>query len=146
MHMIPSWGSFAVHVIPMWGTCDALLMSIWCAYDPHAEHVIPSWCHTMFMRSPCLIHVIPSWCATCNPHSYTISTLLISQYSSVFEEVEKNSLEIWKFEMYSLVMESSELPMLPPPLVIFEHLFYISRWVLHKCRRCCKNKKTKGML
>ena len=47
-------------------------------------------------------------------------TSYLSRYRSVYEKVRVNSTEIWKFEMFCLVMEYKDKPCLAPPLNILE--------------------------
>ena len=66
--------------------------------------------------------------------------LLIAIFTSVFEEVHENSNEVWKWEMYRLVIEYDGKPGLAPPLVIFEDLLNLTRWLW----RCACNKKAEN--
>ena len=68
--------------------------------------------------------------------------LLIAIFTSVFEEVHKNSREIWKWEMYRLVEEYDQRPGLAPPFVILEDLWKLLKgiWKL-TCRRNKENCK-----
>ncbi|XP_033633580.1 transient receptor potential cation channel subfamily M member 3-like [Asterias rubens] len=64
--------------------------------------------------------------------------LLIAIFSSVYDEVQTNSLEVWKFELYFLVIEFEDRPTLPPPFTILEHAFYSLRWAWRKvCANVC---------
>ncbi|XP_052269751.1 transient receptor potential cation channel subfamily M member 3-like isoform X2 [Dreissena polymorpha] len=53
--------------------------------------------------------------------SILLLNLLIAIFSNVFNSVERNSFQIWKFEMYYLVMEYSNKTFLVPPLSILVH-------------------------
>ncbi|XP_053406588.1 transient receptor potential cation channel subfamily M member-like 2 [Mercenaria mercenaria] len=65
--------------------------------------------------------------------------LLIAIFSHVFDKVEKNSNEIWKYQMYFMVMEYEKKTALVPPLSLFEHVFLIVSWIVRKtCRRKVK--------
>ncbi|XP_072042106.1 transient receptor potential cation channel subfamily M member-like 2 [Amphiura filiformis] len=46
--------------------------------------------------------------------------LLIAVFSYIFDDVQTNSLKIWKYELYSLVTEIEARPILPPPFNIIE--------------------------
>ncbi|XP_060576682.1 transient receptor potential cation channel subfamily M member-like 2 [Ruditapes philippinarum] len=62
--------------------------------------------------------------------------LLIAIFSHVFDKVEKNSNEIWKYQMYFLVMEYEKKTALVPPLSLFQHVFLIASWIVKKtCQR-----------
>ncbi|XP_076461799.1 transient receptor potential cation channel subfamily M member 8-like [Babylonia areolata] len=65
--------------------------------------------------------------------------LLIAIFSNVFNMVEENSIEIWKYQMYFLVMEFQCKAHLPPPLSVFQHVYFLFRFIFKKT--CCKKKK-----
>ena len=49
--------------------------------------------------------------------------LLIAIFTSVFDKVNENSKEVWKWEMYRLATEYDRKPGLAPPLVIIEDIW-----------------------
>ena len=53
--------------------------------------------------------------------------------------VEENSIEIWKYQMYFLVMEFQCRVRLSPPFSLFEHLYILIQFLMK--RICCKKKK-----
>ena len=55
--------------------------------------------------------------------------------SNVFNEVEVNSYQIWKYQYYYLVMEYSKQPPLAPPFAILYHIVEFVRWLGKKCRK-----------
>jgi hypothetical protein len=60
--------------------------------------------------------------------------------SNVFNQVEENSIEIWKYQMYFLVMEFQVKSRLAPPLSMIEQIIFLIKYcVRHTCR-----KKEKG--
>lgn len=59
--------------------------------------------------------------------------LLIAIFSNVFNEVEVNSYQIWKYQYYYLVMEYSKQPPLAPPFAILYHIVEFVRWLGKKC-------------
>lgn len=62
--------------------------------------------------------------------------LLIAIFSHVFDTVEKNSVEIWKYQMYFLTMEYEKKTTLVPPLSLIQHAFLIINWIVNQtCRR-----------
>ncbi|XP_077992879.1 transient receptor potential cation channel subfamily M member 8-like [Glandiceps talaboti] len=61
--------------------------------------------------------------------------LLIAIFSFVFEEVQTNSLQVWKYEVYDLVMEFEDRPALPPPFIIFSHIFLVLRWFYRRFKK-----------
>ena len=78
-------------------------------------------------------------------HVY-ISIMCIFQscvyFSHVFQQVENNSIEIWKYQMYFLVMEYENKTFLVPPFSIFQHIFLACRWVVWNT---CRPHKTESM-
>lgn len=48
----------------------------------------------------------------------------------VFEEYQANAIQIWKSQMYELVEEFCEKPMLPPPFIILIHVYRTLRYLL----------------
>ncbi|XP_045070300.1 transient receptor potential cation channel subfamily M member 1-like isoform X2 [Coregonus clupeaformis] len=65
--------------------------------------------------------------------------LLIAVFNNTFLEVKSVSNQIWKFQRYQLIMKFHDRPLLPPPLIIFSHVFIILK---HVCRRC--KRRTEG--
>ena len=61
--------------------------------------------------------------------------------SHVFEEIQTNSIEIWKFGMYFLVTEYDKKPGLAPPFIIIEHAFLVLRWIWQRLWRCCHSEE-----
>ncbi|WAR22251.1 TMP2L-like protein [Mya arenaria] len=70
--------------------------------------------------------------------------LLIAIFSNVFHTVEKNSFEIWKFQMYYLVMEYNQKTFLAQPLSIFCHAALALKWLYELV--CCKLKHEEQFL
>ncbi|XP_067127753.1 transient receptor potential cation channel trpm isoform X2 [Centruroides vittatus] len=59
--------------------------------------------------------------------------LLIAVFNNIFVEVNAISQQVWKSNRFQVVMEYEQKPSLPPPLIIFSHLYllfkyYIRRW------------------
>ncbi|XP_022255565.1 transient receptor potential cation channel trpm-like [Limulus polyphemus] len=69
--------------------------------------------------------------------------LLIAVFSHVFEEVNKHSQEIWRYEMALIVAEYTRKPTLLPPFVILEHTYLVISWLCNKIRSryCSKGLK-----
>lgn len=67
---------------------------------------------------------------------FIASCILIPSCSNVFNEIQTNSFQIWKYGLYFLVVEYDQKPILAPPFIIFEHIFLAIRWVFHSA--CCK--------
>ena len=51
--------------------------------------------------------------------------LLIALFSSTFQAINENSIQIWKFSRYQTVKNNYFRPVLPPPLIIFKKGFII---------------------
>ena len=66
--------------------------------------------------------------------------LILFLYSHVFEQVETNSIQIWKYGMYYLVMEYDNKPGLPPPFIVLHHMFTIIRYIFKKKKQFDKRK------
>lgn len=60
-------------------------------------------------------------------------------YSSTFNRVNAISRQIWKFQRYSLVIEYELKPLLPPPLIIISHVYFIIKWFKMKCKGKIEN-------
>ncbi|XP_058011847.1 transient receptor potential cation channel subfamily M member 1 [Ahaetulla prasina] len=61
--------------------------------------------------------------------------LLIAVFNNTFFEVKSISNQVWKFQRYQLIMTFHDRPVLPPPMIIFSHLYIII------IRVCCRWKK-----
>ncbi|VDO96954.1 unnamed protein product [Schistosoma margrebowiei] len=57
--------------------------------------------------------------------------LLIAIFSNVFEKIEENSIELWKFNIFSIVLEYSNRPVLPVP---FSSITAIIKFILYCLR------------
>jgi hypothetical protein len=55
-------------------------------------------------------------------------------FSHVFEEVQANAEEIWRYQMYFVFNEFDEKPFLPPPFIVIEHAW---RLIKEAFRRLC---------
>uniref|UniRef100_A0A8B9CDL3 Transient receptor potential cation channel subfamily M member 3 n=1 Tax=Anser brachyrhynchus TaxID=132585 RepID=A0A8B9CDL3_9AVES len=64
--------------------------------------------------------------------------LLIAVFNNTFFEVKSISNQVWKFQRYQLIMTFHDRPVLPPPMIIFSHLYIIIK------RVCCRCKKREG--
>ncbi|XP_077067187.1 transient receptor potential cation channel subfamily M member 1b isoform X1 [Siphateles boraxobius] len=64
--------------------------------------------------------------------------LLIAVFNNTFFEVKSISNQVWKFQRYQLIMTFHDRPVLPPPLIIFSHLYILFRKL---CCRCSKKKE-----
>ena len=56
-------------------------------------------------------------------------------FSSLFQEVESNSLTVWKWEMYRLVDEFDQQPGLAPPFIIIEDIWIMLKMCFTRCSK-----------
>ncbi|KAK2920508.1 hypothetical protein Q8A73_002712 [Channa argus] len=61
--------------------------------------------------------------------------LLIAVFNNTFFEVKSISNQVWKFQRYQLIMTFHDRPILPPPLIIFPHIYIILKRLCCYCRR-----------
>ncbi|XP_077569202.1 transient receptor potential cation channel subfamily M member 1-like isoform X1 [Stigmatopora nigra] len=61
--------------------------------------------------------------------------LLIAVFNNTFFEVKSISNQVWKFQRYQLIMNFHDRPILPPPLIVFPHVFIVLQRL---CRRCLR--------
>ena len=47
-------------------------------------------------------------------------------YSNTFDRLQTDTDCIWKFQHYSYVCQNLTLPTLPPPLIVFSHMYRIT--------------------
>ncbi|KAM9408338.1 transient receptor potential cation channel subfamily M member 1-like [Pholidichthys leucotaenia] len=57
--------------------------------------------------------------------------LLIAVFNNTFFEVKSISNQVWKFQRYQLIMTFHDRPILPPPLIVFPHVYIALK------RLCC---------
>lgn len=62
-------------------------------------------------------------------------SLKMFRFSNTFQKIQDNSVLIWKFHRYSLVREYYERPVLPPPLIIFNHIYRTILFVKQKLNK-----------
>ncbi|XP_061592460.1 transient receptor potential cation channel subfamily M member 1-like isoform X2 [Cololabis saira] len=60
--------------------------------------------------------------------------LLIAVFNNTFLEVKCISNEVWKFQRYQLIMTFHDRPFLPPPLIVFPHIYMVLRRLCCRCR------------
>lgn len=58
--------------------------------------------------------------------------LLIAVFNNIFIEVNAVSHQVWMFQRFTVVMEYEQKPILPPPLIIFCHLFLLFKFLKRK--------------
>ncbi|XP_049876562.1 transient receptor potential cation channel trpm isoform X9 [Pectinophora gossypiella] len=55
--------------------------------------------------------------------------LLIAVFNNIFNEVNEVSHQVWMFQRFTVVMEYEQKPVLPPPLIIFCHIYATCKWI-----------------
>ncbi|KAI8420340.1 hypothetical protein MSG28_008865 [Choristoneura fumiferana] len=55
--------------------------------------------------------------------------LLIAVFNNIFNEVNEVSHQVWMFQRFTVVMEYERKPVLPPPIIIFCHIYATCKWV-----------------
>lgn len=77
-------------------------------------------------------------------------TILYAMFSSTMGKVQKESIEIWKYQRYMMVVDFEERLILPTPLTLLTYIMYVIKWtcqliwmairrMLNLCR-CCRKK------
>ncbi|KAM4592426.1 transient receptor potential cation channel subfamily M member 1-like [Odontesthes bonariensis] len=61
--------------------------------------------------------------------------LLIAVFNNTFFEVKSISNQVWKFQRYQLIMTFHDRPILPPPLIVFPHIYIVMKRLCCRCRR-----------
>jgi len=64
--------------------------------------------------------------------------MMVAAFSHIFTQVNSRAQEIAKFEGYHQVMEFEQQPFLPPPVVVFSHIYMIVKYLY---KRFCKKEK-----
>lgn len=82
-----------------------------------------------YVDAPCLFYKkhLLSQCILTTPGSLS--------YSNTFFEVKSISNQVWKFQRYQLIMTFHDRPILPPPLIIFSHLYILFNRLFRRCAR-----------
>ncbi|KAJ8417288.1 hypothetical protein AAFF_G00285150 [Aldrovandia affinis] len=61
--------------------------------------------------------------------------LLIAVFNNTFFEVKSISNQVWKFQRYQLIMTFHDRPVLPPPFIIFSHMYILFKRIWWRCRK-----------
>uniref|UniRef100_A0A3Q2Y0A0 Ion transport domain-containing protein n=1 Tax=Hippocampus comes TaxID=109280 RepID=A0A3Q2Y0A0_HIPCM len=59
-----------------------------------------------------------------------VANILLTSY-----RVKSISNQVWKFQRYQLIMTFHDRPILPPPLIIFSHLYILFSRLFRRCAR-----------
>uniref|UniRef100_A0A8C2PT61 Transient receptor potential cation channel, subfamily M, member 1b n=1 Tax=Cyprinus carpio TaxID=7962 RepID=A0A8C2PT61_CYPCA len=124
---MPYWMIYGEVFIDCWSPCGENL------YDEDGKKLPPcipgAWLTPAIMACYLLVANI------------LLVNLLIAVFNNTFFEVKSISNQVWKFQRYQLIMTFHDRPVLPPPMIIFSHLFILFR------KLCCHcNKKKEGEL
>ncbi|CAH1123867.1 unnamed protein product [Ceutorhynchus assimilis] len=58
--------------------------------------------------------------------------LLIAVFNNIFNEVNSVAHQVWMFQRFTVVMEYEQKPLLPPPFIIFCHIFLLMKYIRRK--------------
>lgn len=61
--------------------------------------------------------------------------LLIAVFNNIFNEVNAVAHQVWMFQRFTVVMEYEQKPILPPPFIIFSHIFLLIKYFKRKMGR-----------
>lgn len=61
--------------------------------------------------------------------------LLIAVFNNIFNEVNAIAHQVWMFQRFTVVMEYEQKPLLPPPFIIFSHMFLLIKYFKRKMGR-----------
>ncbi|XP_064169801.1 transient receptor potential cation channel subfamily M member 1-like isoform X2 [Anguilla rostrata] len=61
--------------------------------------------------------------------------LLIAVFNNTFFEVKSISNQVWKFQRYQLIMTFHDRPVLPPPFIIFSHMYILFKRIWWRCKK-----------
>ncbi|KAK5873469.1 hypothetical protein PBY51_018506 [Eleginops maclovinus] len=70
--------------------------------------------------------------------------LLIAVFNNTFFEVKSISNQVWKFQRYQLIMTFHDRPILPPPLIVFPHIYIVLLRLCCRCRRRTDGERDDG--
>ncbi|ERL88775.1 hypothetical protein D910_06157, partial [Dendroctonus ponderosae] len=58
--------------------------------------------------------------------------LLIAVFNNIFNEVNSIAHQVWMFQRFTVVMEYEQKPLLPPPFIVFCHIFLLVKYIRRK--------------
>eukprot|EP00052_Salpingoeca_macrocollata_P029292 m.294431 g.294431 ORF g.294431 m.294431 type:complete len:1804 (-) comp22964_c0_seq3:8-5419(-) len=70
--------------------------------------------------------------------------LLIAMLAKTYDEVQKESYKIWRFQLYELLMEFKQRPWLPPPLSFFVMVYEIVVYCYRYQKKPVQDKEPNG--
>lgn len=60
--------------------------------------------------------------------------LLIAVFNNIFNETNSISHQVWMFQRFTVVMEYQQKPVLPPPLIAFNHFYSLLKYCIRKSK------------
>ncbi|CAC5414386.1 TRPM3 [Mytilus coruscus] len=60
--------------------------------------------------------------------------LLIARFNATFIRNNAHSEAIWKFQRYQLILNYELRPLLPPPMIMFSHIFLSLKFIVRRCK------------
>ncbi|CAF1499010.1 unnamed protein product [Rotaria sp. Silwood1] len=61
-------------------------------------------------------------------------SILIATFNNTYIRISKSSDQVWKYHRYYIVLKYESKPMLPPPLILFSHIFILIKIIIRYCR------------
>ncbi|XP_049817373.1 transient receptor potential cation channel trpm isoform X2 [Aethina tumida] len=58
--------------------------------------------------------------------------LLIAVFNNIFNEVNAVAHQVWMFQRFTVVMEYEQKPILPPPFIVFSHIYLLFKFIRRK--------------
>ncbi|XP_074037016.1 transient receptor potential cation channel, subfamily M isoform X5 [Leptinotarsa decemlineata] len=93
--------------------------------DPECGHSLEEPCQTGRWVTPVIMSI---YLLVAN---ILLINLLIAVFNNIFNEVNAVAHQVWMFQRFTGVMEYEQKPLLPPPFILFCHLFLLFKY----CRR-----------
>ena len=61
-------------------------------------------------------------------------SILIATFNNTYIRISKLSDQVWKYHRYYIVLKYESKPMLPPPLIVFSHVYLLIKLIIRYCR------------
>jgi hypothetical protein len=61
-------------------------------------------------------------------------SILIATFNNTYLRISKSSDQLWKYHRYYIVLKYESKPMLPPPFIVFSHIFLLIKLIIRYCR------------
>ncbi|XP_044016610.1 transient receptor potential cation channel trpm isoform X3 [Aphidius gifuensis] len=102
-----------------------------CGGDPGMQPCVPGrWITPIIMAIYLLVANI------------LLINLLIAVFNNIFIEVIAIAHQVWMFQRFTVVMEYEQKPVLPPPFIIFNHVYMLVIFIFR--RYVSSNKRARG--